>query len=155
MRRRLLLSYMTITVLVLILLEVPLGISFARSERDRLETDVQHDAFALAIRSEEALEAAPPTASSDLQRLSDHYADETGGRVVIVDAAGDLVADSDPPASVTGTGAAELRQPARDRRRAARTGEHGHEALGDAWAPTSCTWRCRSRRAERSTGPCG
>jgi signal transduction histidine kinase len=102
-RRRLLLSYMTITVLVLVLLEVPLGISFARSERDRLETDVQHDAFALAIRSEEALEAAPPTASTDLQRLSDHYADETGGRVVIVDAAGDLVADSAPPAGVTPT----------------------------------------------------
>ena len=57
MRRRLLLSYMTITVLVLVLLEVPLGISFARSERDRLETDIQHDAFALAIRSEEALES--------------------------------------------------------------------------------------------------
>jgi signal transduction histidine kinase len=102
-RRRLLLSYMTITVLVLILLEVPLGISFARSERDRLETDVQHDAFALAIRSEEALEAASPTASTDLQRLSDHYADETGGRAVIVDAAGDLVADSDPPTGVTRT----------------------------------------------------
>jgi signal transduction histidine kinase len=97
-----LLSYMTITVLVLVLLEVPLGISFARSERDRLETDIQHDAFALAIRSEEALESAPPTASSDLQRLADRYADETGGRAVIVDASGGLVADSAPPAGVTG-----------------------------------------------------
>ena len=102
MRRRLLLSYITITVLVLVLLEVPLGISFARSERDRLETDIQHDAFALAIRSEEALESAPPMASSDLQRLADRYADETGGRAVIVDASGGLVADSAPPASVTG-----------------------------------------------------
>ena len=100
MRRRLLLSYMTITVLVLVLLEIPLGISFARTERDRLETDVQHDAFALAIRSEEALEAAPASAPTDLQRLADRYADETGGRAVIVDAAGVLVADSAPPAGV-------------------------------------------------------
>jgi signal transduction histidine kinase len=103
-RKRLLLSYMTITVLVLVLLEVPLGISFARGERDRLETDVQHDAFALAIRSEEALETGAATASSDLQRLADHYAAETGGRAVIVDAAGVLVADSDPPAGVGDAG---------------------------------------------------
>jgi signal transduction histidine kinase len=101
-RRRLLLSYMTITVLVLVVLEVPLGIAFARSERRRLETDVQHDAFALAIRSEEALETTPPTASSDLRRLADRYADVTGGRAVIVDAAGGLVADSAPPAGLTG-----------------------------------------------------
>ena len=104
MRRRLLLSYMTITVLVLVLLEVPLGISFAHAERRRLETDVQHDAFALAIRSEEALEDSPVTAAPDLQRLADRYADETGGRAVIVDAAGVLVADSDPPAGVAGAG---------------------------------------------------
>jgi HAMP domain-containing protein len=103
-RRRLLLSYMTITVLVLVLLEIPLGISFARTERDRLETDVQHDAFAIAIRSEEALEATASTASPDLQRLVDRYANETGGRAVIVDAAGLLVADSDPPADAQGAG---------------------------------------------------
>ena len=41
-------------------------------------------------------------ASSDLQRLADRYADETGGRAVIVDASGGLVADSAPPAGVTG-----------------------------------------------------
>ncbi len=51
-RKRLLLSYLTITVLVLIGLEVPLGFSFARSERRRLEQSVHQDAVTLAVRSE-------------------------------------------------------------------------------------------------------
>ena len=57
MRRRLLLSYLTITVLVLTGLEVPLGISFAHSERRRFEESVHQDAVTLAIRAEEDLES--------------------------------------------------------------------------------------------------
>jgi signal transduction histidine kinase len=90
---------MTITVLVLVVLEVPLGFSFARSERRELENDVRHDAFTLAIRAEESLEQTPADASR-LQDLADRYSDEIGGRVVIVDAAGELVADSEPPAGI-------------------------------------------------------
>ncbi len=96
MRRRLLLSYVSITIFVLLTLEIPLGVSFARAERRRLETDVQHDALALAIRSEEAFEQETGP-GSDLEMLADRYQDDIGGRVVVVDARGDVVADSDPP----------------------------------------------------------
>jgi hypothetical protein len=61
-RRRLLVSYLTITVLVLVGLEVPLGFSFARSEHRRFEEAVRQDAVTLAIRSEEDLESGPDAA---------------------------------------------------------------------------------------------
>lgn len=97
MRRRLLLSYLTITVLVLVGLEVPLGFSFARSERRRLEESVHQDAVTLAVRSEEALETPPEAGGpAELQSLVARYEHEADDRVVIVDAAGRLVASSEP-----------------------------------------------------------
>lgn len=98
MTRRLLFSYLSITVLVLVLLEVPMGFAFAREERRRLEADVQHDAFALALRGEEALEQAATTTNvPELQALAERYQDEHGGRAVFVNERGQLVADGDPP----------------------------------------------------------
>jgi len=105
MTRRLLLSYVSIIVLVLLLLEIPLGIALADAERRRLETDVQRDAFALVLRSEESLEKTTDGANSELQALAEQYQDENEGRVVFVDAQGRGIADSDPP-SVAGGGSA-------------------------------------------------
>ena len=97
MRRRLLLSYLTITVLVLVGLEVPLGFSFARSEHRRLEESVQQDAVTLAVRSEESLETPPEAGGpAELQALLARYEHVSDDRVVIVDAAGRLVASSEP-----------------------------------------------------------
>lgn len=98
MTRRLLLSYLSITVLVLLMLEIPLGFELAGSERRHLENDVQHDAFALALRSEELLEQ-PEQSMAALQELSDQYQAEQGGRVVFVDSDGQVLSDSDPPAN--------------------------------------------------------
>ncbi|MFM7271605.1 MAG: ATP-binding protein [Actinomycetes bacterium] len=93
MRRRLLLGYLTITVVVLLVLEVPLGLAYAGSERRRLLADVQHDALALSIRTHEAIEPAAP---ATLARIVGAYAVATGGRVVVTDATGRLLVDSDP-----------------------------------------------------------
>jgi signal transduction histidine kinase len=96
-KRRLLVSYLSITAFVLIVLEIPLGVSYTDSVERRLTSDLQHDAFALAIRSHEPLDAgATGDAARELQQSADHYRDNAGGRVVIVDAAGRSVADSDP-----------------------------------------------------------
>ena len=105
MTRRLLLSYVSIIVLVLLLLEIPLGIALADAERRRLETDVQRDAFALVLRSEESLEKTSNGANPELQALAEQYQKENEGRVVFVDAQGRGIADSDPP-SVAGAGSA-------------------------------------------------
>lgn len=98
MKRRLLWSYLSITAFVLLVLEIPLGVSYSNSVERRLTGDVQHDAFALAIRSQAPLSelAADPGAARRLDALASDRA-RSGGRVVIVDAAGRAVADSDHP----------------------------------------------------------
>ncbi|HEV7888150.1 MAG TPA: ATP-binding protein, partial [Acidimicrobiales bacterium] len=93
MTRRLLLGYLTLTAFILIVLEVPLGITFARFERSTLRAGVRRDAAALALASEETLQTGR---GIRLQALADQYRLRTGGRVVIVDAKGDAQADSEP-----------------------------------------------------------
>jgi signal transduction histidine kinase len=95
MTRRLLLSYLSITTFVLLIIEVPLGITFARAERDRLVAAVERDATMVATVVEDTLEAG---ATGGLDRVAAAYQDRTGGRVVVVDRTGVTVADSDPPA---------------------------------------------------------
>jgi signal transduction histidine kinase len=95
MTRRLLASYLSITAFVLLIIEVPLGVTFARAERDRLVAAVERDATVLATVVEDTLEAG---ATSGLDPVAAGYQDRTGGRVVVVDRAGVTVADSDPPA---------------------------------------------------------
>lgn len=93
MTRRLLLGYLTLTVFVLVILEVPLGISYAHRQLDELTFDVERDAVALASLAEDSLEG---TQDIELQPVAEAYQERTGGRVVIVDADGVAVADSDP-----------------------------------------------------------
>ena len=95
MTRRLLLSYLSITAFVLLIIELPLGITFARAERDRLIAAVERDATVLATVVEDTLEAG---ATSGLDPVAAGYQDRTSGRVVVVDRRGVTVADSDPPA---------------------------------------------------------
>lgn len=94
MTRRLVLSYLSITAFFLLILEIPLGISFARSERDRLTSSIERDARVLATYAEDTLEGHSEV---DLQRFADQYEARTGGRVVIVDVDGTSIADSDDP----------------------------------------------------------
>lgn len=91
MRRRLLLSYLTLTLVVLLLLEVPLGLVYAREQRRRLTASVERDALALSIRAEEGLESNGVAA---LVKLAEEYETDTGGRVVIIRPDGAVVADS-------------------------------------------------------------
>ncbi len=93
MSRRLLVSYLALAIVVLALLEIPLGISFARNERHDLSTSVERDAVALASLAEDSLEARAPAPSS-LVTIARQYQSDTGGRVVVVDAEGQAVVDS-------------------------------------------------------------
>jgi len=58
MTRRLLLSYLGVTVVVLALLEIPFGIFYAQRELDRLTAAVDRDGSVLAALYEDALEAS-------------------------------------------------------------------------------------------------
>jgi signal transduction histidine kinase len=91
--KRLLLSYLTITLIVLLMLEIPLGLFYAQRERERLAADVEHDANVIATLYEDDLEAGTsldPAAAYT-------YQDRTGARVVVVDSAGISQVDTAAP----------------------------------------------------------
>ena len=94
MTRRLLASYLALTVVVLIALEVPLAIVNGRNERQNLTAKVERDAFAFASLSEDVLQAG--RTSPALQQAAKAYLRRTSGRVVIVTRAGRSIADSQP-----------------------------------------------------------
>jgi len=91
LRRRLLLSYLSLTLFVLLALELPLGLSFANAERRRVTGDVQTDAFALALRVDEVLSAPEPTSNTSLRHLVRTFRRQTGLSAAIVDANGVVV----------------------------------------------------------------
>jgi len=91
MRRRLLTTYLALTVIVLVALEIPLALSYRARERSSVVTTLQRDAFVIANDSEETLEH---DAHAAVQTYVDDYARRTGGQAAIVDAEGRVVADS-------------------------------------------------------------
>jgi len=95
MTRRLLATYLLLTLVVLLALEVPLALGYRDHEIDALRADVQRDAFVLASYVADDLAG---TADRDLDTVVANYTDRTGGRAVIVDANGDVLADSEPAA---------------------------------------------------------
>jgi len=88
MRRRLVISYVAVAAVILLSLEVPLRLVYARHERDVAGAGVVHDATALASLAEEGLEH-PGTVN--LAAVADHYRSAVAGDAVIVDRAGTMV----------------------------------------------------------------
>jgi signal transduction histidine kinase len=101
MTRRLLLTYVSLTAVVLAVLVVPLGVVNARNEQRDLSAKVERDAVAVASLAEDALEAGSPRPVPALRALADRYLVRTGGRIVVVDADGTSVVD---PSASTGRG---------------------------------------------------
>jgi signal transduction histidine kinase len=98
MTRRLLVSYLSLTVVILAILEVPLGFVNARNERSNLTAKVERDAVSVASLAESTLEGERTgTNVAALGRLASRYAASTGGRVVITDRKGAAIVDSAPP----------------------------------------------------------
>jgi signal transduction histidine kinase len=90
---------LSLAVVVLAMLEVPLGFINASGERASLSAKVERDAVAIASLAESTLEGDAATSNlSALRRLARRYAGDTGGRVVITDRDGVAVVDSSPPA---------------------------------------------------------
>ena len=97
MTRRLLISYLSLAVVVLAMLEVPLGFINARSERAQLTAKVERDAVTIASLAESTLEGdAPASNLPAIEALGRRYAADTGARVVITDRKGVSVVDSAP-----------------------------------------------------------
>lgn len=97
MSRRLLAGYLSLTLIILAILEIPLGLSFARTERQNLTALVERDAVSLAAFAEQAMPPAPAEEVAQLEETVSGYLRQTGARVVVVDEAGIAVVDADPP----------------------------------------------------------
>ncbi|MEH0576585.1 sensor histidine kinase [Streptomyces sp. B21-108] len=93
MTRRLLLSYLVLALLVLAGLEIPLGYVYARGETARASQNVERDAAMLAEVTEEDIEKGQ---LDELPGVVGEHAARTGGRVVVTDKQGIVLADSDP-----------------------------------------------------------
>lgn len=91
MTRRLLITYLSITAFTLVMVVVPLGLTFSSRERDRLIFDIERDAQAVGSRVEDDLEEGT---EPDLTSVFQQY-QVPGGRILVVDADGRSVADSD------------------------------------------------------------
>ncbi len=98
MTRRLLISYLSLAVVVLAMLEVPLGFINARGERARLTSKVERDAVTIASLAESTVEGDAATSNlGALKSLGKRYAADTGARVVITDRNGIALVDPSPP----------------------------------------------------------
>lgn len=92
MTRRLLISYLSLVLLVLLALEIPLGLLYTRGETDRLLSAVERDAVVLAENAEEAIETGD---IADVPDMLAKYARDTGGHAIVVDPKGVEIARSD------------------------------------------------------------
>lgn len=91
MTRRLLVSYLGLVVLVLVVLEIPLGVLAERHERDLSVADAAREAAGLAGLATEEMEHPRP---AELSTLTTTYRDSTGGEVAVVAPSGTVIASS-------------------------------------------------------------
>ncbi|MFG2860503.1 hypothetical protein [Streptomyces sioyaensis] len=91
MTRRLLLSYLSLTLLVLLCLEVPFGYVYARGQMSRFTGNGQQAVVMLAEVLEEKVERRTAT---DLPELVASFARRTHSHVTVVDSQGKLLTDS-------------------------------------------------------------
>jgi signal transduction histidine kinase len=88
--RRLVFSYLTVTMFVLIVLEVPFAGLVADRQRRELVTGLERDALILATLYEDALDNNAPYSPTPALE----YAESTGTRVVVVDTDGRSIIDT-------------------------------------------------------------
>jgi signal transduction histidine kinase len=92
-RRRLVISYVTVAAVILLALEVPLSIVYSRHEHDVAGVGVVHDATALASLADEGVEHG---SAVDLEAVASHYRTAVSGDVEIVNRTGTVIVPARP-----------------------------------------------------------
>ncbi|MFI1955084.1 ATP-binding protein [Streptomyces xinghaiensis] len=136
MTRRLLLSYLTLVMLVLLALEIPLGVIYGRAAKERVTAAAEEEADSLAAFAALALRGDQP---GPLRRRVAECARRIGGEVFVFDADGRLLVSSRPipPGEVREMAAtSQIRTALRGRSAVdVRTGTAGGVAVLSAAAP--------------------
>jgi signal transduction histidine kinase len=102
MKWRVMAALMIVTLLVLIVQDLPLSGYLESTERDHIVTGLERDAFVLAGRSEEALETNDLTGYGAVTALARKYRSAGGARVIIVNSQGIAIFTSDKDDSEVG-----------------------------------------------------
>jgi len=89
--RRVVVSMVALVAAVLLVLEVPLGINFARLQQDRLVTNLERDAVVIGSLVEDQLQAGTNPVTAD---FVDDELRRTDARILVTDAAGVSVLDT-------------------------------------------------------------
>jgi signal transduction histidine kinase len=98
MTRRLLLSYLTFALLILVGLEVPLGYGQQRNEQHEAFQQLEHDAEVLAVFVDSDLSSND---MAQIDMLAHESAQRLGGQVDVVNAQGDLLSSTHQPTNVS------------------------------------------------------
>ncbi len=96
-------ALMGLTLLVLLVQDIPLAFYLRQVENDRLVTSLERDAFVLGGRAEEVLEHSTPEGLAELTEFARDYQAAGGARVVIVDRDGVAIVTSDADDSRVGS----------------------------------------------------
>lgn len=95
MKWRLMAALMSVTLLVLLVQDIPLGFYLQQVEHDRVVTALERDSFVLAGRSANALATDTAADDASLRIIAQAYRDAGGARVIITNKNGTVVATSD------------------------------------------------------------
>ena len=144
LRARLLLAFAYVLVLVIVALEVPLALNLSKRGDSEIRSKAQGQAQLLAAGASGRLDDR-----AELNSMVETSARDLGGRVIVVNANGRLVADSAREGAGATTRAAP-RWPARCEAAPLRA-----SATATPSARTSCSPRSRSSAAAGPPAPCG
>lgn len=95
MKWRLVAALLGLTLIVLLVHDIPLAKYLRTVETDRIVTALERDSFVIAGRSEETLENFSEDQASWLQQVVTEYHDRSGARVIVTDINGILVSSSE------------------------------------------------------------
>lgn len=96
MRNRLILSFVALTVVILVVFGVPLRGFVESVERDRLLTTLERDAFILAGHARETLGPAGSELVASLEPYIAEHSASTAAKVIVTNQSGVVVASNDP-----------------------------------------------------------
>ncbi|MGA0068486.1 MAG: histidine kinase dimerization/phospho-acceptor domain-containing protein, partial [Miltoncostaeaceae bacterium] len=99
MTRRIVAGYIILTIVVLVVLMVPLGITNARSLEQDLLLRMERDATVVASLVEQDVRQPSAPGQAEVAQVAEAYSARTGARVAVTDSAGTVIADTDPPAA--------------------------------------------------------
>ena len=97
---RLAISFITFTLAVLLVQDIPLAQYFRGVEEARIVTQLERDGFVLASTSQEALESPSIASMETLQDAIDRYQISNNARILVTDKVGLVLADSASPGLV-------------------------------------------------------